>query len=122
MTWKFADPLNVAVFTIWPILRGEEFIGEVRHDAEDGDWQFLSRTRPFLMEEAALVTLRSMVERDPTLVELADLPLGWRAWRLAKGPPMATQEDVTESWLRSRAPDCSTGDPSNTFSREVPIW
>jgi hypothetical protein len=91
MTWKFADPPNVVVFTIWPILRGEDFIGVVYHDAEDGSWQFLSRSTPFSLSDAALVSLRNVAELDPSIVELADLPLGWRAWRPSKEDP----------WVRS---------------------
>jgi hypothetical protein len=90
--WKFLDPPNVAVFTIWPILRGEDFIGIVHHDAEDGGWQFLSSSKPFSTADAAIVSLRNVAELDPTIVELADLPLGWRARRASKKSPCLREE------------------------------
>jgi len=31
------------------------------------------------VKDAALVSLREMIERDSTLAELADLPVGWCA-------------------------------------------
>src|SRR5689334_20101961 len=33
------------------------------------------------MKEAAVVGLKRMLEMEPRLEELTDLPLGWRAWR-----------------------------------------
>jgi hypothetical protein len=34
-----------------------------------------------------VVGLGSIVELDPSVCELADLPLGWRAWRSSKTEP-----------------------------------
>lgn len=31
-----------------------------------------------------IVSLRNIVEQDPSVSELADLPIGYRAWRHAK--------------------------------------
>jgi hypothetical protein len=33
------------------------------------------------MQNVIVVSLRSVVALDPSLAELADLPLGWQAWR-----------------------------------------
>jgi hypothetical protein len=39
------------------------------------------------MNEAAVVGLKRMVDIEPRLEELADLPLGWHAWRESKEAP-----------------------------------
>lgn len=83
--WKFADPPNVAVISTKAVVSGETWIAHVSHDADDGAWQFHGALPEQVGEaDAVLVSLRSIVERDPTVLELADLPLGWRAWRNAK--------------------------------------
>lgn len=85
MDWKFSDPRNTAVFTTWPILRGEDWIASVTHDAEDGAWQFLGASGATGVSAAAIIGLDEIAELDRSIVELADLPLGWRAWRESKG-------------------------------------
>jgi len=91
--WPFADPPNVAVFTLGRILEKREPILQVFHDDDDGGWQFLDG-KPISRDEAKLVSLRQMLQQDPTLAQLADLPLGWMAVR--SGPESA--------WERSRQP------------------
>jgi hypothetical protein len=86
--WKFQDPPNVAVFTVKQIVWEGDWIAYVTHDEEDGGWQFHnSAPGPTKESDASIVALREMVERDSTIVELADLPLGWHAWRESKGSP-----------------------------------
>lgn len=92
--WPFADPPNVAVFTTRSIIERGAWIARVSHDEDDGAWQFHDDDpAPKHEDEAMLVSLRSMVERDPTLVELADLPEGSRAWRAAVDAPWRREAD-----------------------------
>jgi hypothetical protein len=88
--WPFDDPPNVAVFALAQIIEHGYPVLYVSHDCDDGAWQFL-HGGDFQMEDARLVSLRGMVERDPTLLQLADLPLGWYAWR----------SSATEPWVRA---------------------
>ena len=61
----------------WPILL-------VTHDADDGAWQFLNgRGDTDDTENGLVVGVGEILELDPSVGELADLPLGWRAWRAA---------------------------------------
>jgi hypothetical protein len=85
--WPFLDPPNTAVITNVRILDGADWVQVVTHDEEDGAWQFLPSRGQASMEEAAVVGLRRMVEIEPRLNELADLPLGWHAWRGGKSEP-----------------------------------
>jgi hypothetical protein len=82
--WPFADPPTVMTVTMRQIVHGGEPVLLVCHDADDGSWQFLTGGS-FDVADGELVTLRSMVERDSSLAELADLPLGWQAWRERRG-------------------------------------
>ena len=80
--WLFEDLPNVAVVTTRSIVRDGAWIAHVSHDPDDGSWQFHdSAPGEPLAEDAMVVALSSMVRRDGTLNELADLPKGWRAWR-----------------------------------------
>jgi hypothetical protein len=79
LDWPFADPANVAVFTLRQIVEGGQPILHVTHD-EDGSWQFLSRGRA-CETDAMVVSLADMLRIDANIKRLAGLPLGWLAWR-----------------------------------------
>lgn len=78
--WPFADPPNVAVFTDKATFEGSTWICQVRHDADDGAWSFFGPAG-FDPANAWLVSLKQVVQMDESVTALADLPLGWRAWR-----------------------------------------
>jgi len=88
--WPFADPPNVAVFTVRDIMEMRRPILVVRHDADDGAWQFLTG-EPLDMKDAMLVGLAEVVRLDPTLRGLEDLGLGWEA----------TRAHIDDDWQRS---------------------
>ena len=91
--WVFADGPTTMAFLSETVHTGEEAVTYVCHDADDGAWQFLGDR----MSEGGgpvLVCLRHPVEGDPSLQELADLPVGWCAERAAPGEP----------WIRSEMP------------------
>jgi Domain of unknown function (DUF4262) len=93
--WVFPDPPNAAVFTVRQIVEEGRPILSVSHDGEDGAWQFLTGG-PCALADGRVVCLAEMVRRDPSVAELAHLPLGWRAWRTAAGAPWrreAKQDD-----------------------------
>jgi hypothetical protein len=84
--WPFDEPQNVAVFTVRQIVREGAPIHRVTHDSDDGAWQFLEWGTP-REEDLMIVALRSIVRIDPSVAELADLPMGWRAWRPTEREP-----------------------------------
>ena len=78
--WPFDDPPNLAVISTRQVTEHRAPILFVSHDEEDEGWQFL--TGGLLIEEdARVVALRRIWLLDPSIGELADLPLGWRASR-----------------------------------------
>jgi hypothetical protein len=91
-TWKFPDSPHAGAFVSKAVDSGNEPITFVSHDAEDGVWQFLGGS----MSDTGgvLVYLHHPIDRDPSLLELADLPLGWYAERNRIGDP----------WIRRRRP------------------
>jgi hypothetical protein len=90
--WKFPDPPHTGVYLSKAVQAGTEPIIFVSHDADDRAWQFLGNT----MSDSGgvLVCLHHPIDEDPSLAELADLPLGWFAERDAPGDP----------WQRSELP------------------
>ncbi|ESY06710.1 hypothetical protein X753_14530 [Mesorhizobium sp. LNJC399B00] len=65
------------------------------HDADDESWQFYGNEAEVDQNDLILVGLVEVVELDETVAQLADLPLGWHAWRDAKTSP----------WKRAKMPD-----------------
>lgn len=83
--WPFTDARNIAVFTTTHVLRGGEPIVFVFHNA-DGDWQFHYGGSKSV-SEIMIVALEEIVQYDPSVSELSDLPLSWRASRTAPNAP-----------------------------------
>lgn len=94
--WPFEDAPNVACFTVRSIMEGAKPILLVSHDAEDESWQMLTGDA-FDMDEAMLVLLTNLVALDESLIELADLPLGWSAWREHLGSPWIRRVDAEQT-------------------------
>lgn len=83
--WPFNDARTCAALTMRQVMDGKEPILLVVHD-DDGDWQFIG-TSNALEENAAIVGLGNIYDLDPSIGELADLPLGWQAVRERRGAP-----------------------------------
>ncbi len=91
-SWPFHEGKNRAVFTTRPVIHDNHPILLVSHD-EEGEWHFVCGTT-HQTEDGLTVSLVEMVQRDPTLAELADLPEGWKAVRPEAGAP----------WVRGTIP------------------
>ncbi len=96
--WPFPDAVNTAVFTTRQVFESQYPIVEVYHD-HDGDWQFLCGTTTET-KDLKLVCFGCMIERDPTLSKLADMPLGW----------CATRESAKSEWSKEKY---ESGDEEN---------
>lgn len=93
--WKFSDPPHTGVYTTKRIMDGEDPITYVCHDEEDGAWQFHgpSESSP---ESATLLCFHHIVDKDPTIGDLVDLPKGWCAWRSTPAEPWIRQLKAAE--------------------------
>jgi hypothetical protein len=92
--WPFDEATNVAAFTTRLVLEADHPILLVSHDIDDGAWQMLCGTTND-PTDGRIACLGCLYERDPTLGEVADLPMGWRAWRTSRAAP----------WQRERRPN-----------------
>jgi hypothetical protein len=84
--YPFDDPPNVATITTKQVLEDDYPILLVTHDEDDGSWQILCGTTND-PSDGRVVGLDCMCQRDPSIGELGDLPLGWRAWRKNPASP-----------------------------------
>lgn len=91
--WPFDQPRNCAAITIRSIVFDGAPILHVTHDEDDHGWQFLG-WEDADVSQGAVVRLEEIVKLDPSVLEVADLPPGWRAWRKSKSSP----------WTRERWP------------------
>jgi len=88
--WPFTETENVAVITTSRVVQEGRAILLVIHD-EDGEWQFLDGGE-VRAEDGMVVSLGNIVRRDNSLTSLANLRVGWQAWR----------ENIHSSWNRER--------------------
>ena len=84
-SWPFADPPNIAVIANRKVVLDGEWISYVSHDIDDGGWQFhCNHTGDLTEADAAVVSLQEILSLDAMVAKLADLPVGWHAWRDSK--------------------------------------
>jgi hypothetical protein len=95
-SWPFDQPRNCATLTMRQVLDGSEPILLVSHDADDHAWQFIGSSDPSV-EDGRVVCLKEMVELDPTVLEVADLPPGWQAIRERVGGVWTRRERPADS-------------------------
>jgi hypothetical protein len=88
--WRFADPQETEIITLGRILRGDSSVLLVTHD-DDGGWQFLDGEHVF-EDDGLVFCLGEIVQFDPSLAALADLPRGCYAWRTKPGQPWQRAE------------------------------
>jgi hypothetical protein len=95
--WKFPDPEDLATFTERAIVERERPVLYAAHDVSDGGWQFLTGGE---LSEAGvqLVSLAQIVELDPSLAQLADLPLGWHAERVTAESAWVREAQFPRAW------------------------
>ncbi len=89
MNWPFDQAENVATITTTKVVNEKFPILMVVNYQEDDSWAFTCGTTN-RSEDLMIVSMRQIVEIDPSLESIADLPLGWSA----------TRESVTSKWHR----------------------
>lgn len=83
---SFNEDLNVAVFTTRYVLREGESILNVFHH-EDGAWEFTCGTECEDDKDYLIVSLEEIINIDPSVLQVADLPLGESAYRSSREMP-----------------------------------
>ncbi len=90
--WPFGDDPNVAVFTSRRIASGADWVYYVSHDEDDGAWEFYGPDGPASEDDTSIIGLGEMWRLTPRIAELADLPMGWCAWRESAHAPWQRME------------------------------
>ncbi len=80
-TYRFKEPDNTAVFTCSHVLEGGDPILLVSHSDDDGAWQFLCGAEGHSVADGRIVSLGGIVELDPTVADLYEMPIGVSAAR-----------------------------------------
>jgi len=79
---QFEEPANTAVFTTKFIENDNKPITLVRHDADDSTWVFLSDDKyDNIADVAKIVGLGQVIGMDSSVLEIADMKLGYYAHR-----------------------------------------
>jgi hypothetical protein len=94
--WPFEDaPDTPAVTTVHVTSRRLPILHACHALDEDGmsTWQFHCETVPFAMDAAQLVRLDTIVGIDPTVLQIAGLPIGHSATRDAVGAPWRIENE-----------------------------
>jgi hypothetical protein len=82
---QFKESLTTAVFTTKFVINNNSSITYVTHEENDGDWVFLSADEFEHFEDVVMIVgLGQILERDNSLLELADMPEGYCAERESK--------------------------------------
>lgn len=93
--WKFSDSPHTGVYLSETVHNGTEPVTFVSHDAEDGTWQFLGDS----MRDGGgpvVSCFHHPIDRDSSLAELADLPVGWYAERAKVGEPWVRKKHSSD--------------------------
>lgn len=93
--WPFDQGPQVAAITTRQVLNEGLPIIRVIHYSEDEDWAFVCGTTSET-EDLRVVAMKTMFKLDPTLCTIADLPLGWTAWRQFVGAPWNREKNEDE--------------------------
>jgi hypothetical protein len=92
--WPFAEPRNCVTFITAQVLERAEPILHAVHD-ENGEWQFIGSSDG-TVENGRVIALREAVELDPSVLQLADMPVGWHALRDSPERPW-TREAIDDA-------------------------
>jgi hypothetical protein len=88
----FSETPELGVFTSGRVVNGREPVCLVFHH-ENGDWEFVTGDEQ-RSSEICLIHVGHIIEWDPSIAALADLPSGWKAWR----------ESPASDWAREPTP------------------
>jgi hypothetical protein len=92
--WAFRERPDSTAFTTKRVFRGAA-IAYVFHDRE-GTWQFVD-AEPWVPDDFVVSHLGHIIEQEPSLAELADLPIGWGASRDGPEGPWIRRPTSPES-------------------------
>ena len=90
--WPFDQAPNVAAITTRQVLDEGLPILRVTHYSDDHSWAFLCGTTDST-DDGRVIGMAEAVRLDRSLLEIADLPPGWSAWREQTGGDWHRQKE-----------------------------
>ena len=78
MEWN--DPLDPAVATVSQVIERTRPILLVTRDAGHGGWQFMDGSDT-TGRKPVIILKKDMLKIDPSIRQVLDLPVGWKAYR-----------------------------------------
>ena len=84
---------NLGVIVCEHIFKAEKPVLYVVH--RENSWQFLCGGENESVDDAKMVGIGHLIDRDPTLNHLADLPIGWDAERTT----------INDGWIKYESDD-----------------
>lgn len=91
MAWAFDQAPDVACITCRSVVDGAPVL-VVTHYEDDHSWAFLDG-QAYDPSSTLVVAMSTVLERHPTLTEVADLLPGWTATRPAADQPWSRERD-----------------------------
>jgi hypothetical protein len=116
---EFKEPKNTAVYTTIHVMREGSIITFVSHEL-DGDWQFMS-DEPLqdFKKVGMLVAIEEVIKKDNSILELADMPIGYQATRKFKKDKWIVERiNYCESEIEEMGYYCSD---CGKYHREIPM-
>jgi hypothetical protein len=116
---RFSEPGNTSVYTTIHVMKEGSLITLVSHEL-DGDWQFMG-DEPIndYSQIAMVVSLNEIVKHDKTVLEVSDMPLGYRATRSNKSEKWLIEKiDYSDSEIEEMGYYCGV---CGKYHREIPM-
>ena len=88
--WSFSCPIDSAAVTTKFVYERLEPIIQVNHYIDDG-WQFMCNTTDD-PDDGVVICMGCFISKFPEMIDLADLPKGWDAFREDKNQPWDKQQ------------------------------
>ncbi|MFM9837493.1 MAG: DUF2199 domain-containing protein [Cyclobacteriaceae bacterium] len=116
---EFKEAGNTTVYATIHVMKEGSAITLVSHEL-DGDWQFMGdEALQDFKKVGMLVTLDEVIKTDRSVLELADLPIGYRAVRKKKKDKWEIEKiDYSESEIEEMGYYCSD---CGKYHREIPM-
>ena len=96
--FPFSERRDTFAFTCTHILDGEGEIRLVTHHFDDGSYEFLCGEEGHEAAHAVIITIGELLDLDPSIGLVSDLPVGCCAVRKDKSSPWEFSKLADEQW------------------------
>jgi hypothetical protein len=94
--WPFDQTPNTAAITTRQVIEEKKDICVVLHYLDDHSWAFLCGTTNE-EKDGRVIAMKEAVRIDESVIGVADLPPGWKAWRQNRTIPWQRAQNERSS-------------------------